>query len=454
MKFLAFVAMAIVCGAFSIVHTISATRCLNGFLSQEQERGTAHNVDASASNSFDVNDTAHAAYRTIRNDVTSNYVSAAVREKVVNQFCTPDLKCPRETDYHPTCKDAAMKPVPHDEEFGQTPPLPFVQDPENFLQRLQEFFHGKHVALIGDSLTRQWFETLSCRMGLHLQFYEVSKTKSPERLRQASQQNIRLENAKSPRGKGTIYPYMRAFPEHFMPLDAHDPLPPLAESPNNNTQHDCKKLRTTLEYYKYDILDRSSDIFEFVATKGNADVIVFNTGIHYATGTTYFNDLRILMQQCANVNSMNAAESFPSSETINKTNSNLIKKKKLCLLRETFPRHWVPRDYTHNNSSKSIHKIKLETPFSKTLLRRTSCGPFLPGIYPIRFNPNSYVDDIAMTYNNLGIVRVESFARSAWKWHVKDDCTHFCHDDEFWDLVHESLMNTASEKLAEDFFLE
>ena len=31
-------------------------------------------------------------------------------------------------------------------------------------------------------------------------------------------------------------------------------------------------------------------------------------------------------------------------------------------------------------------------------------------------------------------------------WHVKGDCTHFCHDEEFWDLVHESLLDAVAEK--------
>ncbi|KAL7468097.1 hypothetical protein ACHAXS_008325 [Conticribra weissflogii] len=360
------------------------------------------------------------------------------------KFCSPRLKCPRPTDYHQTCKNFATEQVIPGEAFGQPPPIPSVRDPSNFLEELQSFFHGKRVALIGDSLTRQWFETLSCRLGLHLQFYEIKKSKAPQRVEEAQQYNIKLDSMKPPKGKGLVHPYMRAVPDHFLPLDPHDPLPSLTMSNRKNTTRGCTEIQTTMEYFKYELGRKSAGVLDLFANVADVDVIVFNIGIHYGTAWKYLNDLHFIMEKCAQVNSKHST----SDSAKNSSNSTESPRsaKKLCLFRETFPRHWLPRGYRRNDTSFGKgEEIPLSTPFDKKLLNQQSCGPFLPGIYPVRYNPNSYVDDIAYAHD-VGVVKVEYFAKSAWKWHFPGDCTHYCHDDEFWDLVHQSFVDTAVER--------
>jgi len=356
------------------------------------------------------------------------------------KFCTPQMKCPRPMDYHTTCKNLATQEGTPEKSFGQPPPLPSVRDLDNFLEVLQSFFHGKRVALIGDSLTRQWFETLSCRLGLHLQFYEMRNSMAPQRIAEAQEYRVKCDPLKAPKGNETIYPYMRAFPSHFLPLDPHDRLPPLAASNNTSTARGCKEIQTTLEYFKLEIGRKSAGVIDLFAEVGDVDMIVINIGIHYGTARKYISDLRHIMEKCAQVNSKYSASTYVN----NSTNFRIMKK--LCLFRETFPRHWVPRDYRHDDTSFAKgEETPLSTPFDKKLLNQASCGPFLPGIYPVRYNPNSYVDDIAYAYD-VGVVKVEHFAKSAWKWHFPGDCTHYCHDDEFWDLVHQSLVDTAIER--------
>jgi len=71
--------------------------------------------------------------------------------------------CPNRNAYKPSCKISALHQAIHDEGHLS---LPKLKDPSHFLADLASFFHGKRIALVGDSLTRQWFETLSCRLGL------------------------------------------------------------------------------------------------------------------------------------------------------------------------------------------------------------------------------------------------------------------------------------------------
>lgn len=364
------------------------------------------------------------------------------QSKTPQQMCIPQgLTCPRKSDYHRTCKHLALIPSPPstDKYSNDPPPLPSVHDPDLFLQRLLKFAQGKHIALVGDSLTRQWFETLGCRLGLHLQFYTRVKKKVPQRIVEARQQNITIANAKRPTGSSAIFGYMRAIPNMYLPLYHNESLPSLNAN-SAKTDGRCQPLRTTLEYYKLDKLDdREVDILDFVSTMGNADIIVFNIGVHYSAteANRYLRDLRFLMQQCDGINLL------PPDERGNK---------KLCLFRETFPRHWVSKEYVDNDASLDYQNSSLQPPkdwkFDKTMFRET-CGPYLPGIYPYRYNHNSFVEDVASHYNDVGVVHVEHFTRNAWKWHETHplDCTHWCHDDELWDLVHESLIDTAIGKL-------
>lgn len=371
-----------------------------------------------------VENSQHDAPPTNKNN-NNNADSSQQQPPIQQQFCLPTLQCPRKTDYHPACKESALL---------KGAVLPSVHDPDNFLHRLMAFVEGKHVALVGDSLTRQWFETLGCRLGLHQQVFYHESGIVPERIVEARRFNLTIDDARSPKGMNdTMFGYMRAVPDQFLPFYPQDPLPTMMPRQSTNSQTACQKLRTTLEYYKYDTLNRSSaSILDFVASK--ADVVIFNIGVHYTYAKLFLHDLTFMMQQCEKINSMEA--------TINGGNP----KKKLCLYRETFARHWVSKDYVENDPTLDYRNDGIETPkdwkFNRTLMRNT-CGPFLPGIYPYRFNPNSYVRDISDA-SNVGVVPVEELSRNAWGWHKGGDCTHFCHDKELWDLVHQSLIDTAT----------
>lgn len=301
--------------------------------------------------------------------------------------------CPDVNAYHKSCRQKAIS--------SNFPPPQELADPQNFVPRLLNFFQGKKVALVGDSLTRQWFETLSCRLGMDPTWYP--KNKIPARLKKwAVSDGILFKpmNAapRNYRKYGKVYGYARSLPSRKI----------LPKKPNMP----CRRFKSSLEYYHIGTFSEEDSIIAKTinAIAENSDVIIVNIGAHYRADNDSEDLLDIHLKEVMN--------------TCGEINMNSDKQ---CFFRETLPAHFQFKSKPCGEYIDSSEENK-------------KCGPIKKGSSPSPMNRN--IAKYGEIYN-VPIVNA-SVLKDFWRWHNNDhDCRHFCEDNEVWDLLHESLLQAA-----------
>lgn len=318
--------------------------------------------------------------------------------------------CPDQYAYKPSCKILAMHQAIHDEGHLS---LPKLRDPSNFVSDLITFFHGKRIALVGDSLTRQWFETLSCRLGLKQTWFRKTESlkKLPPHLALAkNKNNVTFTNV----NHGPRHMKSGHYLGYATSSNQFSSTSKLGKFQDSSA---CQPFFTNIEYYHLELLqEQTSDTKSLVEFISNvSDVMIFNVGAHYADEKQIHNldrDLQTLLEICGTYN----------------TNTSISR----CFFRETLPAHFQFKDKPcgeYNFEDKAI-----------------ACGPTDPNLIS-PFNQNL---DICGKRFNVPIIKA-SMLQPAWRWHGhipsghKPDCRHYCQDNLVWDLLHESLLQTAKD---------
>jgi hypothetical protein len=332
-----------------------------------------------------------------------------------------------------------------------TEELPPLRDPDHFVDRLLGTFHNRRVVLLGDSLMRQWFETLSHRLGMEQSWFESSS--KPQRLVQAEAFGIQfLAMHKPPEGMNEAEGYSIAstprkeevemgagLPTRFRSASSRSPC----DEENNN--EDPILLNTTLEYFHMDVLFLKNQglssvppvaLFEFLFKK--SDVVVVNVGLHYGKGGDFgfLQDIQIFMHACSQVRDKLNQELFSDSSSKDGGRQTSSTEQKMCVYREVFPQHFIP---ARNEPTYPAFPDNFE--FNISRMSTETCGPFDRNVNPLLFRKSPpLLDEMARSYN-IPVVKVQDMLKDAWQWHKgASDCTHFCQDNELWDLIHDELI--------------
>lgn len=326
-----------------------------------------------------------------------NYSEQPQESNFSTKICTPKSKCPYNSGYRESCGEQA----------NISPFLPKLEE-EKFVSSLLSFFHGKRVALIGDSLTRQWYEMLSCRLGMDIRFFSLDQP-LPSRLLEAQKAGVQIAPLHVP-------------PQYMVENNkvAHG-YATSSVSLDTDTPVDCQTLESTLEFYHQDTLPKNGGLLDFIADR--ADVVVTNVGLHYKIDECddcpqYKEDLEKVFQTCSTINLSGRAK---------------------CMFLETTPQHF---QFEGDPNSSGYFTVTSEDGTEKT--RKKQCGPIDYKESPSH-KANMMADGLSKKYQ-VPIVHVESILRDAWRWHVHlnsegfTDCTHFCQDNEVWDIFHSALI--------------
>ena len=305
--------------------------------------------------------------------------------------CPPD-----ENSYKPSCKQQILQSIGKQKD----PNLPDLRSPNEFMYELLNFFHGKRVTLVGDSLTRQWFEMLSCRLGLEIKWF--TETNLPQRYNN-SQEFFE-------------FPNIHIKPRQFKSIEQEDVIgyakasvPQKIEDNIVSSKSFCQQFHTRLQYFhldRFNSTDEIHDVLNFISK--SSDIIILNIGAHYGLKDMKLLDFHIesYMKICGGFNQFHSYN-------------------KQCLFRETLPAHF---QFDGIRSG--------EYPRGSGLISK-SCGK-TRGPSPL----NTNVDLYGKKYG-VSIVKADKL-HDAWRWHYskkfKVDCRHYCHDNEVFDLLHESLL--------------
>jgi hypothetical protein len=311
-------------------------------------------------------------------------------------------QCPSRNSYTGSCMAEAMN------ETIRNPNMQVESVPDIFLPRLLNFFHGKKVALVGDSLTRQWFETLSCRLGMTPQWFR--RTSTPQRLVRAKEAGVEFRNLK------------------ILPFGMWSALGYAISTTAPNTLFNLRRqepLSTTLEYFLMKRIhgQNATKMLDFLAQESN--IIIVNLGIHYRTTEDlqfqYHQDLQEILTACGALNQRRRQSSKSTA---------------YCIFREAFPQHTQP---LHGDDFPDDWVFDIND-----VDREAGCGPFHPNVNPSLFQNASYLYHFADSFQ-VPVIRVLDSLRNAWGWHPGRDCSHYCQDNMLWDVVHNRLLETAVE---------
>lgn len=303
--------------------------------------------------------------------------------------------CPNtRTDYVLSCKEEANKRYT---KLNIHSPLPGLIDASNFIPRLLQFFHGKRVAIVGDSVSRQWYESLSCRLGMNPVWFR--KGDVPQFLGDwynSSDIILRPMN-NSPRNHRhhKVYGYASSTSK---------------EKKNEHENHHCKRFWSRLEYYHVnDFHEAKNSISKTLnAISDRNDITIINIGAHYAFKMDVFEEhVQEVMKVCGELN--------------NNGNG------KRCYFRETLPAHFQDKSMPCGEFTEALKQIRP---------KERKCGP-ITGTSPMNANLTNYASEYNVTIIDGTVLN------NAWNWHRTSDCRHYCQDNEVWDLIHESLLNAA-----------
>lgn len=392
-------------------------------------------VSNSAAKNFTVEDAVvHASY-----NLTPTSTGAIVCQQVPSPW-----KCPGLRSYIGSCHTLASM----DRKQTGLPSLHHKSD-DDFLQQLLESIHDQRVALVGDSLMRQWYETLTCRVGLEPRWFRP--VQPPLRMKNAkdtydlhfTNMNVPPHGLHAALGysvASTKFPRKRKGvtkrhgkqeqkgPETMISITKNCSNEVSGVDDGNNTT-----FETTIEYFKIAKLRTAFETPspEFHNMTGpvllsflfeEADVVIFNFGIHYGTTVLADDAIYPVIQK----------ELFEACGEIQSTEPN-----KRCFYRMSMPQHWahIEEDLFPPNFR-----------FNQSQIRRGYCrGSFDRGVNNLVFGPDtvSLLEELSQEYK-VPLIYTEDIFSNAGIWHPKQDCTHFCQDTILWDLLHERLAEQLS----------
>ena len=297
--------------------------------------------------------------------------------------------------FRPNCKTRVALQDTEKEHPPNNTNLAFVNETQ-LLPDLLSFFGSHNVALVGDSLTVQHFETLVQRLQWRSQCFAHGST--PPRILRARQQ-YRLEFSDFVFGK---VGYLAATPK---------------STPINAQRNNC----TQLEFFKLQNLQKTKNVtqlLEFLFEE--SDIVIFNVGVHYRRNNSYKSDMQQIFQACGVVNQ--------NQNTNNNTNN------KHCFFRETLPQHTQP-----NKKKFDVFPANWKYNDADT---EHGCGGFQPTVHSIVFQSRDWLTNLSETHG-VPVIRVMDEFVEAHRWHSdgKGDCTHYCQDNMVWDIFHRKVLD-------------
>jgi hypothetical protein len=282
---------------------------------------------------------------------------------------------------------------------------------DELLVKLRSIFHQRRVVLVGDSLMQQWYETLSCRLGMSAKWFELGNTEPSERLEDILNTS------------GIFISPLTRLPEGMSRCAGYS----IASTEVNDTDNttDYCGFETKFEYVKYARMSPKHKILNFWntlmmpeyrdgSTYGRETLLIFNIGLHYTKypRDLYTSDLSKALKACGDMNKVR-------------------KGRVRCLFRDFFPQHHLikppatrfPKDWMFNE--KDLEK---------------GCGPFDEFQNLVVF-PN-YTDWYRLAESH-GVPVIKILDNPIWidAWNYHFDCTHYCQDSILWDVLHWTFVN-------------
>jgi hypothetical protein len=287
---------------------------------------------------------------------------------------------------------------------------------DDLLVKLRSIFHQRRVVLVGDSLMRQWFETISCRLGLPAKWFELRNG-----MKGNTDPSKRLERIMNSSGY-FIVPLNR--PPSGLANSSGYSVASTEISQFDNTTDYCG-LETKIEYVKCDAVSPKQNISNLFNTlimpddydDGNYEretILIFNFGLHYTKSPRelYTRDLNQIFTICGDMNRLQPG-------------------RVRCLFRDVFPQHHIIKP--------PATRFPKDWRFNMTDLGK-GCGPFDENQNPTIF-PN-YTEWHSLAESH-GVPVIKILDNPIWidAWNYHNDCTHYCQDSILWDVLHWALVN-------------
>jgi hypothetical protein len=287
---------------------------------------------------------------------------------------------------------------------------------DDLLVKLRSIFHRRRVVLVGDSVMRQWFETLSCRLGMPANWFELRNGMSGN-----TDPTNRLEKIMETSGI-FIAPLNR--PPAGLANSSGYSFASTEISPLDNTTDYCG-FETKIEYVKYDVtrpVHNITNLWNAIMMPHGLDdanyerepLLIFNLGLHYTKSTreSYTKDLNRVLEACGDLNRIEPG-------------------KVRCLFRDTIPQHHVIKP--------PAERFPVDWQFNTNDLGK-GCGPFDEFQNKVVF-PN-FTDWYRMAESH-GVPVIKIMDNPIWidAWNYHNDCTHYCQDSLLWDVLHWTFVN-------------
>ena len=274
--------------------------------------------------------------------------------------------------YRPPCRENATA----GDISGGIEPVLF---PNLFRVRLFQAFHNRRVALLGDSLTRQWFETLFCRLGTTPNYF-LKSSSPPERMKRAA-------------GEGIYFSDIHAAPKNLVGKGGITGYAMSSSTATSNVSIEsapCVNLNSTIEYYHLDRLQERAparEMFDFIVK--DSDLVIVNIGAHYRMELkTLEKHIQRLMELCGKVNSERRWMS------------------KRCFFRETSPTHFQFKSKPNGDWEPNATLRGYEG---------HGCGPMSNATIPANLKLEAYGKLF-----QVPIIKA-SVLNSAWRWHYNPE---------------------------------
>jgi hypothetical protein len=289
---------------------------------------------------------------------------------------------------------------------------------DDLLLKLRSIFHRRRVVLVGDSIMLQWFETLSCRLGISANWFELQNG-----LRGNTDPSKRLERIVNT--SGIVIAALKHPPAGLANSSGYSIASTEISSLDNTTDY-CG-FETKIEYIKYEVTTRRQNISNLwnalMMPNGPDDanyeketLLIFNIGLHYAKSTreSYSDDLNKVLEACGDMNRLEPG-------------------KVRCLFRDTTPQHHLIKP--------PAKRFPTDWKFNPNDLGK-GCSPFDEFQNNVVF-PN-YTDWYRMAESHgVPVIKImdNPIWIDAWNYHNDNDCSHYCQDSMFWDVLHWTFVN-------------
>jgi hypothetical protein len=288
---------------------------------------------------------------------------------------------------------------------------------DDLLVKLRSIFHRRRVVLVGDSLMRQWFETLSCRLGMPSTWFELNG------LRGNTDPSKRLERIVNT--SGIVIAPLKSPPAGLANSSGYSIASTEISSLDNTT--DFCGFETKIEYVRYDVTrpgHKISNLWNALMMPHGPDdaiyeketLLILNLGIHYTKKSreSYTKDLNKVLEACGVMNRIEPA-------------------KVRCLFRDITPQHHLIKS--------PAEKFPVDWQFNRKDLGQ-GCSPFDEFQNKVIF-PN-HTDWYRMAESHgVPVIKImdNPIWIDAWNYHEDNDCTHYCQDSMLWDVLHWTFVN-------------